>query len=116
MDRIPKRTRAEQETLFRFDEDEHVFWASTTTPRVATRWQRAHYPVRVLGRSSDGVPQCWEVKLAWTGRKQSWLRQEALREVAPAPHQRRGVARARSARARRERGPIVTPGNKCGAG
>jgi hypothetical protein len=53
MDRIPKRTRAEQETLFRFDEDEHVLCASTTTPRVVTRWQRAGYPVRVLGRSRD---------------------------------------------------------------
>ena len=74
MDRIPKRTKAEQETLFRFDEDEHVLWASTTTPRVATRWQRAGYPVRVLGRAGDGVPQSWEVKLAWPGRKQLWLR------------------------------------------
>ena len=73
MDRIPKRTRAEQETLFRFDEDEHILWASTTTPRVATRWQRAGYPVRVLGRSGDGVPQSWEVKVPWTGRKHSWL-------------------------------------------
>jgi hypothetical protein len=74
MDRIPKRTKAEQETLFRFDEDEHVLWAATTTPRVATRWQRAGYPVRVLGRSGDGVPQSWEVKLRWTGGKQPWLR------------------------------------------
>jgi hypothetical protein len=41
---------------------------------LATRWQRAGYPVRVLGSSGDGVPQSWEVKLAWTGRKQLWLR------------------------------------------
>jgi hypothetical protein len=89
MDRIPKRTKAEQETLFRFDEDGHVLWASTTTPRVATRWQRAGYPVRVLGRAGDGVPQSWEVKLAWPGRKQSWLRLVSLalsqwQAVAPA--------------------------------
>jgi hypothetical protein len=89
MDRIPKRTKAEQETIFRWDEDEHVLWASTTTPRVATRWQRAGYPVRMLGRSNDGVPQSWEVKLPWTGRKQSWLRLVSLalsqwQAVAPA--------------------------------
>jgi hypothetical protein len=78
MHRVPRRMKAEQETLFRFDEDEHVLWAATTTPRVATRWQRAGYPVRVLGSSGDGVPQSWEVKLAWTGRKQSWLRLVSL--------------------------------------
>jgi hypothetical protein len=67
----------------------NILWASTTTPRVATRWQRAGYPVRVPGRAGDGVPQSWEVKLAWTGRKQLWLRLMSLalsqwQAVAPA--------------------------------
>jgi hypothetical protein len=89
MDRIPKRTKAEQETILRWDEADHVLWASTTTPRVARRWQRARYHPRVLGRSTDGVPQSWEVKLLWTGRKQSWLRLVSLalsqwQAVAPA--------------------------------
>jgi hypothetical protein len=104
MDRIPRRTKAERETLLRFDEDEHVLWASTATPRVATRWQRAGYPIRVLGRSSDGVPQSWEVKLAGPARKQSWLRLLSLAlsqwhavapASAPAPPRARGVGRAR---------------------
>jgi len=89
MNPIARRTKAEQETLFRFDEDEHVLWASTTTARVVTRWQRAGYTVRVLGRSGDGTPQTWEVKVAWSGRKQSWLRLVSLalsqwHAVAPA--------------------------------
>jgi hypothetical protein len=71
---MPEPTKVRPETLFRFKEDEQGSWASTTTSRVATRWQRAGYPVCVLGRSGDGVPKSWEVKLAWTGRKQSWLR------------------------------------------
>jgi hypothetical protein len=40
--------------------------------------RRAGYPIRVLGRSGDGVPQSWEVKLVWAGRKQSWLRLVSL--------------------------------------
>jgi hypothetical protein len=55
---------------------------------LATRWQRAGYPVRVLGRAGDGVPQSWEVKLAWPGRKQSWrlvsLALSQWQAVAPA--------------------------------
>jgi hypothetical protein len=102
MDRIPKKTKAEQETLFRFDEDEHVLWASTTTPRVAARWQRTGYPVSVLGRSSDGVPQSWEVKLTWPGRKQPWLR---LMSLAFSQWQAVGPASApESARVREQAG------------
>src|SRR5262249_50976011 len=41
---------------------------------LAMRAGRAGYPVCVLGRSGDGVPQSWEVKLPWTGGKQPWLR------------------------------------------
>ena len=89
MNPIARRTKAEQETLLRFDEDEHILWASTTTPRVATRWQRDGYAVRVLGRSGDGVPLSWEVKVPWTGRKQLWLRLVSIavsqwQAVAPA--------------------------------
>jgi hypothetical protein len=56
---------------------------------LAMRAGRAGYPVCVLGRSGDGVPQSWEVKLAWTGRKQLWLRLMSLalsqwQAVAPA--------------------------------
>jgi hypothetical protein len=75
---MPEATKVRPEILFRFEEDEQGSWASTTTSRVATRWQRAGYRVRVLGSSGDGVPQSWEVKLAWTGRKQSWLRLVSL--------------------------------------
>ena len=59
---------------------------------LATRWQRAGYPVCVLGRSGDGVPQSWEVKLARTGRKQLWLRL-----VSSAMSQWQAVARASAA-------------------
>jgi hypothetical protein len=74
MDRIPKRTRAEQETCFRFDEEEHVLWASTTTPRVATRWRRAGYALRVVSAYADGTPATWEVRLPWLRRRDPWLR------------------------------------------
>jgi hypothetical protein len=74
MPQIPKRTKAEQETLFRFDCEERVLWASTTTPWVARRWSRARMPVTVLSRYEDGTPASWEAKLKWTGQKKPWLR------------------------------------------
>jgi hypothetical protein len=56
---------------------------------LAMRVGRAGYPVCLLERSGDGVPQSWEVKLAWTDRKQLWLRLMSLalsqwQAVAPA--------------------------------
>jgi hypothetical protein len=89
MDRVPKRTKAEQETLFRFDEEEHVLWASTTTPRVAMRWRRAGYPLAVIGRYPDGAACSWEVELSWTGQKAPWVRvfRLGLSQWCPVSHQ-----------------------------
>jgi hypothetical protein len=67
------RTLGEQEVTFRYDQDEREAWFGTTTPWVARRWQRAHYPVRVLSRV-DGQPTSWEVKLPWDGHRRTWLR------------------------------------------
>src|SRR5262245_2357867 len=74
MERVAKRTAEEQETLARWEEAEHVLWATTTMPRVARRWQRSGYTPRVLSHYADGEPATWEVKLPWTGQKTSWLR------------------------------------------
>ena len=68
------RTAAEQEVTFRFDQEEQILWAGTTTPRVATRWRAAAYPVVCIGRERDGTECSWEVKLPWTGSKRPWTR------------------------------------------
>jgi hypothetical protein len=68
------RTAAEQETTFRFDEEERLLWAGTTTPRVAARWEKEDYDVRVIGTDRAGTPESWEVKLPWTGQRRHWLR------------------------------------------
>jgi hypothetical protein len=67
------RTPDEQETTFRWDEAERTLWACTTTPRIAGRWQRAGYPVTIIGRERDS-PASWEVKLPWSGTKRPWMR------------------------------------------
>jgi hypothetical protein len=72
--KLSMRTPREQETTFRFDEEERVLWAATTTPRVAARWQKAGYDVRVIGTGRAGTPQSWEVKLPWTGQRRPWVR------------------------------------------
>src|SRR4029450_4177827 len=66
------RTLAEQEVTARYDQEERVLWLGTTTPWVGGRWERAHYPVRVVG-SVGGQPASWEVKLPWGGRKTPWV-------------------------------------------
>ena len=68
------RTRAEQEVTFRWDQEERVLWAGTTTPWVAAKWARHGQPVAVLSRERDGTPCSWEVKIPWTGSKRTWLR------------------------------------------
>jgi hypothetical protein len=68
------RTAAEQETTLRFDEEERVLWACTTTPRIAARWQKAGYDVQVVGTDRNGRPQSWRMKLPWTGQRRLWLR------------------------------------------
>jgi hypothetical protein len=53
-------TRAEQETLVRWDEAERVAHLYSTHAATMRRWTRCGYPVRVLGRSKDGQPRSWE--------------------------------------------------------
>jgi hypothetical protein len=74
MQQTLKRTKAEQETLLRFDCDERVLSATTTTPSVARRWLRAKVPLVILSRYPDGTAATWEARLPWTGRKTGWLR------------------------------------------
>jgi hypothetical protein len=78
MERIPKRTKAEQEILFRFDCEERVLWATTTAQWVARRWTRARVPLAVLSRYPDGTAASWAAKLPWTGHKTAWLRLVSL--------------------------------------
>jgi hypothetical protein len=74
------RTLAEQEVTFRWDQEERILWAGTTTPWVAAKWERNGQPVTVLSHERDGTPCSWEVKLPWTGRRREWSRlfQQAL--------------------------------------
>ena len=68
------RSFAEQEVTFRWDMEERVLWAGTTTPWVAAKWERNGQPVRILSHDRDGEPCSWEVKLPWLGSKRHWLR------------------------------------------
>ena len=67
------RTLAEQEVTFRWDQEERVLWAGTTTPWVAAKWARKGHPIRVLSQERDGTPCTWEVKIPWTGSRRPWL-------------------------------------------
>lgn len=55
-------TDAEIETTFRFDYEERVLWACTTSGKTAVRWKRAGYPVTVKG-TVRGEAHSWEVKI-----------------------------------------------------
>ena len=66
-------TRAEQETLFRWDDEERVLWGCTADPAVARRWRRRGYDVRVLG-TVRGEARTWEIAVPATGRRGDWIR------------------------------------------
>lgn len=56
-------TQAEIETTFRFDHEERVLWACTTSAATAKLWERARFPVEVLSRTRAGTPRSWAMKL-----------------------------------------------------
>lgn len=72
-------SRAEIETLFRWDHEEQVLWGCTTHSATARRWeQKLALPVVVLHRI-DGAPVSWEIKLAYDRR----LWGKAMRHAVP---------------------------------
>jgi len=67
-----RRSFAEQEVTFRWDQEERVLWAGTTTPWVAAKWTRKGHAVTVLSREKNGMPCSWEVRLPWNGSRRPW--------------------------------------------
>ena len=67
-------TRAEQETHFRWDNEAKTLEAWTADRRVAERWRRGGYTVRVLGKTNDGQERTWEVVLPHDGHRRPWIK------------------------------------------
>jgi hypothetical protein len=55
-------TKAEQETVVRWDQDERVLYLWTAYPAQARKWTRLGYPVKVHGRTRTGDPRSWEAR------------------------------------------------------
>ena len=55
-------TRAEQETILRFDQDERVLHLYTACAVDARKWARLGYAVEVCGRTSTGAPRGWRAR------------------------------------------------------
>jgi hypothetical protein len=91
------RTLAEQESTFRWDQEERVLYAGTTVPWQAAKWARSGFEVRVLSYDQDGHPCSWEVRLPWTGSRRQWSR--LFQDALPASRaSRKTVTRLRSRR------------------
>src|SRR5439155_12240446 len=52
-------TRAEQETIIRWDQEERVAHLWTTYGPQARQWTRLGYPVQVFRRAKSWAPQNW---------------------------------------------------------
>ena len=48
-------TKAEQETIIRWDEEDQIAHLYTAHPPQARRWEKRGYPVQVLDRDAAGV-------------------------------------------------------------
>jgi len=65
MARISRTSRDEMETTIAFNRHIGTAACSTADPAMARRWQRAGWPVAVLGRYRDGSPRTWETTVPW---------------------------------------------------
>ena len=56
-------TRAEQETIIRWDHEERVAGLYTACQAQANQWIRLGYPVEVFGRDQKRIPRGWRAKV-----------------------------------------------------
>ena len=56
-------TKAEQETIIRWDQEEPVADLYTAHQVQANKWIRLGYPVEVFGRDQEGIPRGWRAKV-----------------------------------------------------
>jgi hypothetical protein len=52
-------SKAEQETILRFSQDERVLHLYTSYGPEARKWTRLGYAVEVVGRTPTGAPRSW---------------------------------------------------------
>ena len=55
-------TKAEQETIIRWDQEERVLLLYTACPSEARRWERLGHSVEVFGLTQSGEPQGWQAR------------------------------------------------------
>jgi hypothetical protein len=52
-------TKAEQETILRFDQEDRILHLYTACPAAARKWERLGYAVQICGRTQAGEPRGW---------------------------------------------------------
>jgi hypothetical protein len=55
-------TKAEQETIIRWDQEERVLHLYTAYPSDARKWERLGYSVEVCGRTQAGEARGWRAQ------------------------------------------------------
>ena len=55
-------TKAERETILRWDQEERVLHLYTAYPAEARKWARLGYSVEVSGRTQSGEPRGWRAR------------------------------------------------------
>src|SRR5437879_1758104 len=57
-----RTTKAEQETILQWDQEERVLHLYTAYPAEARKWERLGYAVDVYGRTQAGEPRGWRAQ------------------------------------------------------
>jgi hypothetical protein len=60
---VGSKTKAEQETVIRWDQEERIAHLWTAYSADARRWQRLGYPVQVRSRTQDRTPRTWAAEV-----------------------------------------------------
>jgi hypothetical protein len=55
-------TKAEQETIIQWDQEERILHLYTAYPAEAKKWVRLGYGVEVYGRTQAGQPRSWRAR------------------------------------------------------
>jgi hypothetical protein len=55
-------TKAEQETIVRWDPSSPTIEMGTANPRVAQGWSKLGFDVRIQDRAKDGTPRFWRTE------------------------------------------------------
>ena len=108
-------TKAEQETIIRWDEEDQMADLYTAHPAQARRWSKQGYPVEVQDRDAGGTPRGWQCSVPKEAIRFRRVRDgQVVRRKTGGGRQFRAIDRASERRAAPSKIPATRSGTAGG--